>query len=89
METAFVADRPQGGTRFTATPGASPYTFQNTGFQTEIVIVQGGTVTTIEFSRDGTQFDICGILAGLFLLCPGDRLRVTYLVAPTLTIYPV
>lgn len=68
------------------TPGASPYTYsaQVKGS----VIVSGGTVSVIAFSRDGTTFYTTGQTAGMFTLNAQDRLRVTYTVLPTMTFVP-
>lgn len=63
------------------TVGASPYSFVSDRRQT--VIVSGGTVTAIAFSRDGTTFYSVGLTAGMFLLETSDVLRVTYTVVPT------
>ena len=68
--------------------GASAFVYQNTGQSSEDVIVSGGTVTTIEISRDGSTFFVAGVLGGQFHLSPGDKLRVTYAVAPTMTRMP-
>lgn len=64
----------------------SPFTYSapRGGF----VIVNGGTVTAIEFSRDGTNFYNTGETAGVFPVCAVDRLRITYAVAPTVTFVP-
>lgn len=53
-----------------------------------MVLISLGTVTSIEFSRDGAAFDLIGLLAGQFFLNSGDWLRITYLVAPTVVYYP-
>lgn len=68
------------------TPGASPYSYsaQVKGS----VIVSGGTVSAIAFSRDGTAFYSTGQIAGMFTLNARDRLRVTYAVLPTMTFVP-
>lgn len=68
------------------TPGASPYTYQNASSYAASVVVQGGTVTKVEFSRDGTTFFDIGVLAGMIALSAYDSLRVTYAVAPTMTL---
>jgi hypothetical protein len=68
----------------TITPGASPYTFTNSLSTDVDIIVSGGTVTAIDFSRDGVTFLLCGLLGGMYRLNPGDRLRVTYAVVPTM-----
>lgn len=67
----------------------SPYVYQNTSEANESLIVAGGTVTKIEVSRDGVTWYTVGLLAGQFLLPPGDRLRVTYTLAPTITVLPI
>lgn len=69
--------------------GASAFTYQNTLAQPVTVLVSGGTVTTIEISRDGSTFFLVGLLAGQFRLSPNDKLRVTYAVAPTMTMVPI
>ena len=63
------------------TVGASPYSFVSD--RRQAVIVSGGTVTAIAFSRDGTTFYSVGLTAGMFLLETSDVLRVTYTVVPT------
>lgn len=70
------------------TPGASPYTYQNTNTYPADVIVNGGTVSAIAFSRDNTTFYTVGLTNGMFALSPYDFLRVTYTVAPTMTLVP-
>ena len=67
------------------TPGASPYTFVNeTGYAADM-IVRGGTVSLIEFGRAGA-FTNAGVTAGMIRLSPFDSIRVTYTVAPTMTL---
>ena len=67
------------------TPGASPYTYQNTTQWDQIIIVKGGTVSKIEFSRDGTNWYDVGVTAGTQHVPPADFLRVTYSDAPAMT----
>lgn len=76
------------GDRTTVTVGASPFIFVNTENCPIIVFVAVGTVTMIEFSRDGIIFDLCGAVAGQVSLNPRDRLRVTYTTTPTMAYYP-
>jgi len=71
-----------------ATVGASPFTFQNTTGRSVDLIVTGGTVSAIAFSRDNVTFYGVGSVAGVFWLSPYDYLRVTYTVAPTITLVP-
>lgn len=70
------------------TPGASPYTYQNQTDNDEDVIVIGGTVTAIDYSRDGTTFYGVGMIAGTVRLSPLDKVKVTYTVVPTMTKVP-
>lgn len=68
------------------TPGASPYTYSSPakGF----VLISGGTVSLVEFSRDGVTYYATGQTSGQFTLSAQDFLRVTYSVAPTMTYVP-
>lgn len=70
------------------TVSGTPYTLQNTFGQAVMAVVQGGTVTTIQYSVDGTTFITVGLLAGMFFVRPGDYLRVNYILAPTVTVIP-
>jgi hypothetical protein len=64
---------------------ASPFAYQNAGSYNASVLVQGGTVTKVEFSRNGSTYYDVGTVAGMFQLSPSDYLKVTYTVAPTMT----
>lgn len=64
----------------------SPFTY--TATNKCVVLLSGGTVSLVEFSRDGTTFYNTGETAGQFTLCAADLLRVTYTVAPTMTAVP-
>lgn len=68
------------------TPTASPFTYQAPwrGF----MIVQSGTVSLIQFSRDGTTNVNTGVTSGCIPLSFGDLIIVTYSVAPTMTFVP-
>lgn len=65
---------------------ASPFTYSPTVKGS--VIVNGGTVSQIQFSRDGTNFYTTGQASGMFTLNAADRLVVTYTVPPTITFVP-
>ncbi len=67
-------------------PAASPYTF--TAAVKGFMLITGGTVSLVEFSRDGVTFYSYGTTSGQFTLNSADRLRVTYTVAPTMTFVP-
>lgn len=68
------------------TPTGSPFTYSapNGGS----MIVSGGTVSLIEFSRDGSTFYDVGQTSGMFSLSAADLLRVTYAVAPDMVFVP-
>jgi hypothetical protein len=78
------------GARNTITPGASPWFTVNNTSTRVMVLLNGGTVSLIEFSRGGTVFDPIGsLLSGDFMLNPGDGLRITYTIAPSVVYYPI
>ena len=70
------------------TVGASPFTFQYTGTNSASLIVNGGTVSNIAFSRNGTTYFTLGTTSGMFTVSPGDYIQVTYSAAPTITTIP-
>ncbi|MCH9834065.1 hypothetical protein K0U83_00305 [bacterium] len=84
---------PQSFTNYSAQPsvivlGPSPYTYiNNTGYPAD-VIVSGGGVSLLEFSRNGVTFFSTGSFYGMFTLSPYDQLRVTYLTPPNMTLIP-
>ena len=74
------------GAESVVAPGASPYEFAapSGGF----LIIQGGTVSFVSFSRDHTTFYATGQTQGMFPVSQGDILLITYSVAPNLTFVP-
>ncbi len=74
------------GDEVAVTVGASPYAY--TAGVKGNVIVSGGTVSAIAFSRDGVTFYTTGQTAGMFALNARDSLRITYTVLPTVTFVP-
>ena len=68
--------------------GASPFTYQNASAYPVDVLVSGGGVTALAFTRDNATFYDTGSYYGMFTLSPNDRLRVTYVAAPTMTLIP-
>lgn len=75
--------------RRTTVAGASPATYTNTNTVPERIILSGGTVTLVEAQADLVNFDVLGVVAGWFLLNPGESLRITWAAsAPTLIICP-
>lgn len=67
------------------TPGASPWTFDAPG--KGFVLVEGGTVSAITISRDGTTNYATGMTGGFFPVDWQDQLTVTYTVAPNVTFF--
>jgi hypothetical protein len=67
---------------------ASPFTYTNTNGQNAHVLISGGTVSAVEYSKDGATFITIGALGGMWTVYPNDRIRVTYTVAPTMTVIP-
>ena len=68
----------------TITVGASAYNYQNTNPYPLDVIVNSGTVSLIEFSKDGSTYYTTGLTAGIFRVHTYDSLRTTYTVAPSM-----
>jgi hypothetical protein len=69
------------------TPSGSPYSYQNVTADVVDVVVTGGTVSAIDFSRDGgvTLINYAAASPAIVQLNPGDLVKVTYIVAPTMT----
>lgn len=67
---------------------ASPFTYINQTGGNVDVIVSGGGISLLEFSRNGSTFYSTGSFYGMFSLSPYDRLRATYVSAPTMTLVP-
>lgn len=66
--------------------GASPFLL--TAVRGGFVIVQGGTVSLIEFSRDGVTFYNTGQTSGCIPVGKSDLIRITYSVLPNVTFVP-
>ena len=75
--------------RLALVPAASPFDLINTGYKPLRHQISGGTVSAITYSRDGSTFDSVGQTSGQFDVNPGDRLRITYTVAPTVIQYSI
>lgn len=69
------------------TPASSPFRYQadSKGF----MMIQGGTVTLVQFTRDGITNYNTGQTAGVFPLAQGDTLIVIYSALPALTWVPL
>lgn len=68
------------------TVGSSPFDYSPSvkGF----AILTGGTVTLVEFSRDGTNFYDYGTTDGQFILNAKDTIRITHAGAPDMLFVP-
>jgi hypothetical protein len=53
------------------------------------VLIEGGTVSVIEFSRNGRDWYDTGMTAGFVQMDRADQLRVTYAVAPNIVYFPM
>lgn len=71
--------------------GASPYVYSNGASYSVLLVITGGTVTLVERSRNlGVDYFAVGALvSGEFIVPPGDKVRITYAVAPTVTVFPL
>lgn len=70
------------------TPPASDVAYQNTTGYPMDIIVNGGTVTSISFSRDNVTYYPTGMVAGVVDLSANDYVKVVYTAAPTMTGVP-
>ena len=62
--------------------GGSPATYNAPS--SGVLIVSGGTVSLVEIGR-GATWIAAGLVGGVIPLSAGDKARVTYVVAPTVT----
>lgn len=74
---------PQQGV-ITAAVGTSPWIYTNESGYTQDMLVTGGTVSAIEFGRNGVFYTAGGTLR----LSPGDSARITYSSVPVVRLIP-
>lgn len=70
----------------TIIPTGSPFTYQ--ALLRGYVIIQGGSVSQVSFSRTPAIFYNTGQTSGMFSVNLGDSLKVTYSMAPTMVFVP-
>lgn len=70
----------------TVAVSASPFVFTTPAQGT--LLVSGGPVTLIEYSKDGITWYPTGAVGGPIQLVPNDQVRITYSNAPNLTFFP-
>lgn len=68
------------------TGGPSPYSYKAT--QGGTLIIQGGTVSLVSFTRDGVTNFNTGQTQGMYPLSQGDTLIINYSAAPNLSFVP-
>jgi hypothetical protein len=68
----------------TITAGASPFTY--TALSKGFMIIRGGTVSAVQFTRSVTT--LTGQTSGIFPLSNADQLTVTYTGIPTMVWVP-
>ena len=69
------------------TVGASPFSYL--AVIKGQVLISGGSVSAIEYSRNGTTFYNTGATSGFFQMDFNDTIRVTYTVTPTMVYFPM
>lgn len=74
------------GNESAVTPTGSPFTYS--AAVKGSLIVQGGTVSQIAFTRDGVTTHNVGATSGMFPMNAADRIIVTYTIAPNITFVP-
>lgn len=75
------------GQESVVTVGTSPFSY--VAQQAGTVILSGGSTTSVKFSRDGNNFYLTGVTAGMFPVSQGDTLQITYPGAlPTMVFVP-
>jgi len=79
---------PAPGQPSSITVGASPFTYTNTLKYNSDVLISGGGISKLLFTRNGTTFYNTGSYYGMFTLSPNDSLKVYYVSAPTMTLIP-
>jgi|GEM_PF-6951911 len=80
-----TAQQTQGAAISAVSVGASPFAY--TAAARGALAVSGGTVSAISMTRGGTTIPL-GVLAGLFQVTNGDKITITYSVAPTVNFAP-
>lgn len=81
METTVVNGVPRGSTASITVTG-SPFTWTNPESVRVVVMMSGGTLTTISLSPDGSIFSDVGLGCGHYALNPGWAIKVVYVIVP-------
>jgi hypothetical protein len=79
-----------GGKVSQPTVGASPFTYHNVTNVRQEIVLTGGTVSSVQFSRDNITFYTVSSSQGIpIILSSGDYLKITHTGAPTMTVIPL
>ena len=68
------------------TVSGSPFTYINGTKSAVTLLVNGGSVSSIQYSRNGVTF--YNVPSAVVSVFPGDQVRVTYSATPTITVVP-
>lgn len=71
---------------FAVTVGVSPFT--HVAKCKQGLIIRGGTVSLVEYRRNGVNLGSVGFTAGIVELNESDSITVTYIVLPTIIHIP-
>lgn len=89
QQTLRLLGRNPDPTISTQAVGASPYLFTNNADFDVMALVTGGTVSAVAFTRDGVNFyTVASASPATVVLNPGDAVRITWAVLPTLNLIP-
>jgi hypothetical protein len=69
-------------------PTASPFEYTNNNSYPVDIMISGGGVVKLEFTRNGVEYYDTGSYYGMFMLSPGDQLRILYYTVPNMTLIP-
>lgn len=84
FQAADTGQPPASETAVTLTGSPLSFVAPRAGF----VIITGGTVTSVMYSRTPGTFYLTGHIAGQFQLSQNDVLKITYTGTPTITFAP-
>lgn len=85
MSEMIFAEETTGAPIQSVTPGASPYTYTAPGNGS--LSIRGGTVSLATYARAGVSITL-GLNAGIVPVATGDKVTITYAVAPTINFIP-
>lgn len=88
METTTVNGMAYGAVQ-SITVGASPFTWANPEQVRVYIAISVGTITDVSLSLDSAAFVSTGILGGCYVLNPGQAVKVTYVLTPTMKYWPI